>query len=53
MLPYVRLAVGLIEGRRFSLAEIVEVLYRTLRQRSMARRTRADYVLHFLHQHPP
>ena len=53
MLPYVRLAAGLIEGRRFRLTEIAEVLCRTLRQRSIARRTRGDYVLHFLHQHPP
>lgn len=53
MLPYVRMAAGLIEGARFSLAEIVELLCRSLRQHSIARRTRTNYVLHFLHQHPP
>jgi hypothetical protein len=53
MLPYVRMAAGLIEGVRFSLAEIAELLCRSLRQHSIVRRTRTDYVLHFLHQHPP
>lgn len=53
VLPYVRMAAGLIEGARFSLAEIVDLLCRSLRQHSIARRTRTDYVLHFLHQHPP
>ena len=53
MLPYVRMVAGLIEGRSISERELVEALLKTMRQRSMARRTRSRYVLHFLHRHPP
>jgi hypothetical protein len=53
MLPYVRMVAGLIEGRSVSERELVEALLKTMRQRSMARRTRSRYVLHFLHRHPP
>ena len=53
VLPYVRMVASLIEGRRISLDELVETLRKTMRQRSMAGRTRREYVLHFLNQHPP
>jgi hypothetical protein len=53
MLPYVRMVAGLIEGRSVSERELVEALLKTMIQRSMARRTRSRYVLHFLHRHPP
>ena len=53
LLPYVRMIVSLIEGVHFRLAELVELLRQALRQHSIARRRRADYVLAFLHQHPP
>ena len=53
MLPYVRLLVRLIEGLAVSRRELLELLQRALRQRSIAFRSRRDYVLAFLHQHPP
>ena len=36
---------SLIEGRRVSEAEIVQMLVRSMRQHSMARRRRMDYVV--------
>jgi len=53
MLPYVRMLVNLIEGIQVRCDEVVELLIQTLRQHSIAFRRRADYVLRFLHQHPP
>lgn len=53
MLPYVRMVVGLIEGIQLSLGELVDLLRQALRQHSIAPRRRVDYVLAFLHQHPP
>lgn len=53
MLPYARMVVSLVEGVPFSLAELISLLRRTLRQHSIARRRRTDYVLHVLHQRPP
>lgn len=53
ILPYVRMIVSLIEGVRFSCHQLVSLLQETLRQHSIAYRTRTDYVLAFLHQHPP
>jgi hypothetical protein len=53
MLPYARMVVSLVEGVPFSLAELVNLLRRALRQHSIARRRRTDYVLHVLHQRPP
>lgn len=42
---YVQMVVSLIEGRRVSEAEILCLLVRAVRQHSMARRTRREYVL--------
>jgi hypothetical protein len=42
---YVQMVVSLIEGRRVSQAEILHMLGRAVRQHSMARRRRRDYVL--------
>lgn len=53
MLPYVRMVVSLIEGIELSDQEIVRLLRQAMRQHSIAYRTRSDYVLRFLHQHPP
>jgi hypothetical protein len=53
MLPYLRILVRLIDGIELGLQELVRLLRQALRQRSMAFRTRADYVLRFLNQHPP
>jgi hypothetical protein len=53
MLGYLRMVASLIEGRSIGREELVEALQRSMRQRSLAQRSRSDYVLHFLHQHPP
>ena len=53
MLPYVRMVVSLIEGSEFSDQELVRLLRQAMRQHSIARRTRSEYVLRFLHEHPP
>ena len=53
MLPYVRMVVSLIEGVEFGCDEIVRLLRQAMRQHSIAYSRRVDYVLGFLHQHPP
>jgi hypothetical protein len=53
MVGYVAMVAGLIEGRRVSEAEIFQRLVRAMRQHSMARRRRMDYVVAQLHQHGP
>jgi hypothetical protein len=53
MLPYVRMLVELIDGFRVSIAQVVRLLQRAMRQHSFAYRRRIDYILNFLHQHPP
>jgi hypothetical protein len=49
---YVRTVVSLIEARRVSAAEILEMLQRTKRQHSFARERRIDYVLRRLREEP-
>jgi hypothetical protein len=44
---------SLIEGRPVSEEEIVRTLLRAMRQHSMARRRRVDYVVAQLNQHGP
>ena len=53
MVCYLRMVTGLIEGRRVSVVEILEVLARAVRQRSMVRRRRIDYVLQYLNERAP
>jgi hypothetical protein len=53
MLPYVGMIVNLLEGIHLRRHELLERLLQSLRQHSIAYRTRTDYVLRFLHQHPP
>lgn len=53
MLPYVQMLVNLIEGIQLGCEELVELLIQALRQHSIAFWRRADYVLRFLHEHPP
>jgi hypothetical protein len=50
---YVRMVTSLIEARRVSEDEIVEMLVRALRQHSIARRRRIDYVLAYLKKNGP
>ncbi len=53
MLPYVRMVVSLIEGVELRCDEIVRLLRQAMRQHSIAYSRRVDYILGFLHQHPP
>jgi hypothetical protein len=53
MLPYVRMVVSLIEGVEFTCREVVHLLWQSLRQHSIGARRRVDYLLSFLHRHPP
>jgi hypothetical protein len=53
MVCYVRMVTSLIEGRRVSMDEILEMLARAVRQRSMARSRRIDYVLRYLMKNAP
>jgi hypothetical protein len=50
---YVRMVTSLIEQRRVSEDEIVEMLVRAMRQHSIARRRRMDYVLTYLKKNGP
>jgi len=50
---YVRMVTSLIEVRRVSEEEIVEMLVRAMRQHSIARRRRMDYVLAYLKKNAP
>jgi hypothetical protein len=53
MLPYVRMVVSLIEGVEFTCREVVHRLWQSLRQHSIGVGRRVDYLLDFLHRHPP
>jgi hypothetical protein len=53
MVGYVRMVTSLIEARQVSEEEIVEMLVRALRQHSIARRRRMDYVLAYLKKNAP
>lgn len=53
MLPYVRMVIRLIDGILLEPHDLVRLLVQAVRQRSIAFRKRSDYVLAFLHQHPP
>jgi hypothetical protein len=53
IVEYVRMVTSLIEGRAVSLAEVVEMLRRVLRQHSMARTRRIDKIVAWLNEHPP
>ena len=47
VLGYVGMVVSLIEGRRVSQEEIVEMLARAVRQHSISRRRRMEYLLSY------
>lgn len=53
MVEYLRMAVSLIEGWRVSADEILEMLARVVRQRSMHRGRRIDYVMRYLKKNAP
>jgi len=53
MLPYLRMVTSLLEGRAVSLAEVVAMLLRTLRQHRMVRARGIDQTVAWLHEEPP
>jgi len=53
ILPYVRMVASVLERRTISREELIAALLRSMRQRSMARAPRREYVLRYLNQHPP
>ena len=53
VLPYVRMVVSVLEGRTISREELIAALRTRIRQRSIGRLPRREYVLHYLNQHPP
>lgn len=53
MLLYLAMLLGLIEGYLLSMEEIAELLVRVMRQHSIARRRRMDYVIWQLNKNPP
>ena len=53
IVEYVRVVTALIEGRRVSLAETLEMLARAVRQHSMVRQRRINQVVDWLHGQPP
>ena len=53
MLSYVAMVASVIEGRTIGRGELLQVLRRSMRQRTFDRLPWREYVLHFLNQHPP
>jgi hypothetical protein len=53
VLPYVRMLVSVLEGEAISREQLIAALRTRIRQRSIGRLPRREYVLHYLHQHPP
>ncbi len=53
VLSYARMLASLILGRAISREELLARLLRRMRQHSMGRLSRREYVLHYLNQHPP
>jgi hypothetical protein len=53
MVRYLRMATSLIEGRRVSQMEILAMLKRAVRQHSMGRRRKIDYILQYLNERAP
>jgi hypothetical protein len=50
---YVRTVVSVIEGRPFTVPEILELLARIVRQHRIARRRRRDQIVDWLNESPP
>ncbi len=53
ILPYVRMVASVLEGRTISREELIAALRNSMRQRSIRRLPRREYVLRYLNQHPP
>lgn len=52
MVAHVRMVTSLIEGRKVSREEILQMLERAMRQHSIGRERRIDYVMRTLKEHP-
>ena len=53
MARYLRMVTSLIEDRRVSLMDILAMLERAVRQHSMGRRRKIDYILQYVNQRAP
>lgn len=53
VVEYVRMVTSLIEGRLVSLAEVLEMLRRVMRQHRMVRTRRIDQIVAWLNERPP
>ncbi len=53
MLSYLCMLTSLIDRRKITQEEILRMLARSVRQRSMSCTRRIDYVLSYLNKHPP
>lgn len=53
LLPYLAMVASVIERRSIRCEKLLQVLLRSMRQRSFDRLPRREYVLRFLNQHPP
>jgi hypothetical protein len=53
MLPYLAMIASIIEGRSIGREELLHSLRESMRQRSLDRLPRREYVLRFHDQHPP
>jgi hypothetical protein len=50
---YLRMVTSLIEGRGVSREEVLQMLYRIMRQHSLSRERRIDYLMRSLRERPP
>ena len=53
IVEHVRIVTSLIEEREVSLDEILKMLSKVLRQHSIGRRKRIDYIVKYLNKNPP
>jgi hypothetical protein len=53
VVDYLGMVISLIEGRPVMTAEILEILSRAMRQHSLVRGRRIDYVLRHLNERAP
>ena len=53
ILPYVRMVASVIERGTIGRDELIAALRKRMRQRSIGRRPRREYILCYLNQHPP
>ena len=53
LLSYLAMVTSLLERRPIRPEELLQLLRRSMRQRSIGRLPRREYVLRYLQQHPP